>query len=452
MLPYPVRTGRLKATGELARIVAVGCAKLLGESEMAAKKSAGSKLGKAKRKQAMGSGSLHGSEKAIPPRKSPTAKATIRANLAEGGPLNLEQALEIVQTVSAEKLPTKRHAKRAAKKASTLKARTASRAKAASDAELPTVESVGIARENLAQHQQDLIDKRTNEYTALMRLLKKHGVASGAAAPQVRSGPKRGMTVRTAGRSVENPLQVFAEGDSWFDYPVPFFGGGVIPRLQRLLGVPILNLAKAGEEVRMMLGVKQRELIAKRFRNGCPAGGAWDAMLFSGGGNDIVGEPMSLWVREFRPGVPPEQFLHQSRFASALAIVQAGYEDLIQMRDELSPATHLFFHTYDFAIPDGRGVCHLGPWLKPTFQLRKFPSTVTVASEVVKLMLRQFASMLKSLAATRSQITVLETQGTLGPSAASWHNELHPSAAGFDQIVKLFHRQLVRVFPDRIPD
>jgi hypothetical protein len=26
------------------------------------------------------------------------------------------------------------------------------------------------------------------------------------------------------------PLQIFAEADSWFDYPVPFFGGGIIPR------------------------------------------------------------------------------------------------------------------------------------------------------------------------------------------------------------------------------
>jgi hypothetical protein len=54
------------------------------------------------------------------------------------------------------------------------------------------------------------------------------------------------------------PLQIFAEADSWFDYPVPFFGGGIIPRLENRLGVPILNLAKAGDEVRCMLGVEER--------------------------------------------------------------------------------------------------------------------------------------------------------------------------------------------------
>ena len=35
------------------------------------------------------------------------------------------------------------------------------------------------------------------------------------------SKPKKGTPAR--------PLHVFAEGDSWFDYPVPLFGGGVIP-------------------------------------------------------------------------------------------------------------------------------------------------------------------------------------------------------------------------------
>ena len=55
----------------------------------------------------------------------------------------------------------------------------------------------------------------------------------------------------------------FRRGDSWFDYPVPFFGGGIIPRLENRLGVPILNLAKAGDEVRYMLGVEERTLLSR---------------------------------------------------------------------------------------------------------------------------------------------------------------------------------------------
>ena len=88
-------------------------------------------------------------------------------------------------------------------------------------------------------------------------------------------------------------------------------------------------------------------------------GGPWDAMLFSGGGNDIVDNPMALWIRDYDPALPPAQPIHQPRLDAALALVRAGYEDLIGSARRLSPATQIFFHAYDFAIPDGRKVCHL---------------------------------------------------------------------------------------------
>ena len=134
-----------------------------------------------------------------------------------------------------------------------------------------------------------------------------------------------------------DPLQIFAEGDSWFDYPVPFFGGGIIPRLEDRLGVPILNLAKAGDEVRYMLGVEERATLTEHLTDGSPAGGPWDVLLFSGGGNDIVDNPMALWVKDWNPAMPPAAHIHKARFDAALALVRAGYEDLIELRNELSP-------------------------------------------------------------------------------------------------------------------
>ena len=196
------------------------------------------------------------------------------------------------------------------------------------------------------------------------------------------------------------PLQIFAEGDSWFDYPVPFFGGGIIPRLENRLGVPILNLAKAGDEVRYMLGVEERKLLIEHFTNGCPAGGPWDVLLFSGGGNDIVDNPMALWVKDWNPAMPPADHIHQPRFDAALALVRAGYEDLIALRDKLSPTTHLVFHGYDFAIPDGRGICYLA-------RGSSRPSTCANSRRArrhrrsYKAMLQQFAAMLTSLPLSR---------------------------------------------------
>ena len=319
-----------------------------------------------------------------------------------------------------------------------LKAPVARGAKRALAAAPPTPATVGLERRTLRKKQALERKQRIKDYRATLSIMKKRGVKG--------LGPKRPLAGRAL-KQAAKPLQVFAEGDSWFDYPVPFFGGGIVPRLEDKLGVPILYLAKAGDEVRYMLGVEERKLLIQQFTNGCPAGGPWDAMLFSGGGNDIVDNPMALWIRDFNAGVPPSALIHQARFDAALTLVRAGYEDLIALRDALSPQTHLFFHGYDFAIPDGRGVCFLGPWLKPTFDLRGFPSQAS-RFDVMKVMLAKFAQMLGTL--TSPTVTFIDGQGTLTPQPSSWHNELHPSKAGFNAFAALFHQKLKAVFPTRV--
>ena len=196
-----------------------------------------------------------------------------------------------------------------------------------------------------------------------------------------------------------------------------------------------------------MLGVEERAILTEHLTNGCPAGGPWDALLFSGGGNDIVGNPMALWVSDWNPALPPAELIQKTRFDSALALVRAAYEDLIALRDRLSPTTQLVFQGYDFAIPDGRGICGYGPWLKPTFDLCKFP-TLAAGQAVVKAMLEQLAAMLTSLADPK--VTFINGQGTLAPQTGSWHNELHPAKAGFEKFADIFQQQLKVLFPDRV--
>jgi hypothetical protein len=303
--------------------------------------------------------------------------------------------------------------------------------------------AVGIARQQLDRERREERKRRIDDYKATMDIMKRRG----ARRPRRKSAAKAALTDSTAKGESFVPLQIFAEGDSWFDYPVPFFGGGIIPRLETRLGVPILNLAKAGDEVRFMLGVKERTVLAGQFSAGSPSGGPWDVLLFSGGGNDFVDNPMALWVKDFDPAIPPANHINQPRFSAALALVRAGYEDLITMRDQLSPSTHLVFQGYDFALPDGRGVCFLGPWLKPTFDLRRFP-TRDAAAQVVKAMLQQFAAMLASLVAPK--VTFINGQGTLAPKPSSWANELHPAKAGFEKFADIFHSELEKLFPDRV--
>ena len=96
-------------------------------------------------------------------------------------------------------------------------------------------------------------------------------------------------------------FRILAEGDSWFDYPSP--GGGVVTHLGKLLKkAAILNLAHAGDELRQMLSLAQRDEIEERLKQGQRRGMPFDALLFSGGGNDIVGDQFCQWLRPFTSG------------------------------------------------------------------------------------------------------------------------------------------------------
>ena len=47
-------------------------------------------------------------------------------------------------------------------------------------------------------------------------------------------------------------------------------------------------------------------------------------------------------------------------------------------------------------------------------------------------------------------VTFINGQGTLPQQAASWHNELHPTRAGFDKFAAIFREKLKQLFPARV--
>jgi hypothetical protein len=151
------------------------------------------------------------------------------------------------------------------------------------------------------------------------------------------------------------PLMLLAHGDSWFDYPcdgntlTPFSTSDIITHLKDM-GNPkpkILNLSHFGDATTDEMGLqKQKRLIAaltnpKNWLNGKP-----DAILFSGGGNDIAGDPFCIYLNYKNSGLPG---LDASRFAGRLASVEASYRDLFQFRDRYAAGVPIFGHSYDFA-------------------------------------------------------------------------------------------------------
>jgi hypothetical protein len=251
--------------------------------------------------------------------------------------------------------------------------------------------------------------------------------------------------------TARRPLNMLANGDSWFDYPLGSFPGvhtDVIAALEKL-GSPapiILNLAHYGDTTVQELGLVRQQRIAAAISD--PRNGRFDGILLSGGGNDIAGDALAIWLVDAdQVGHDPDRAVDQSRFAAGLQMIRASYLDLVSIRDRLLSGAPIFAHSYDFPRPTGQGVCTLGPWLKPALEYCGWTDQETGAG-IIAGMLKQFAAVLDQLVTEVPNFIHVRTHGTVQP--LGWANELHPNPAGFVAIAGKFHSALSERFPDRI--
>lgn len=231
------------------------------------------------------------------------------------------------------------------------------------------------------------------------------------------------------------PLNLFADGDSWFDYPLPpLQHTDVMAQLPNLSARQpfILNLAHHADEARDKLGVQQRLRIEQSLTH--PAHGPFDAILFSGGGNDTVGDQFCLWLND-AAGLNPAQALNLARLSNVIGVVRSAYGDLISIRDRIAPPMPVLIHGYDFAIPTGTGVCGFGPWLKPSLEYRQWMN-LPMNTQIVHAFLLQFDALMQQIETAHKNVIYIRTQGTL--VATDWTNELHPNPGGFAKIAQKF--------------
>jgi hypothetical protein len=231
--------------------------------------------------------------------------------------------------------------------------------------------------------------------------------------------------------------RIFAEGDSWFKYPL---GDAVISQLEGLIGTPIANFAWPGAESRQLLGVHEREEIERRLRDGPEKGKKFDILLFSGGGDDIVGDPMVLFLNRYDPKHPQNPILNTDRFNKILDLVMDAYRDLVSLRNQHSSDTLIVGHVYDYAWATGIGACGYGPWLRPSLDYAQVPRGGAQHAVLIE-MLQRFEARLTALAAAAGKFIVVPTHGTL-TTEPEWANELHPKDPGFHKFALKFRDAL----------
>jgi hypothetical protein len=249
------------------------------------------------------------------------------------------------------------------------------------------------------------------------------------------------------------PLVMLAHGDSWFDYPLS--GNGlslwdtdIIAHLRGMgkINPIILNISHYGDATTSEMSFPKQERLISSLQDSANwmESGRPDAILFSGGGNDVVGDQFCIYVNYALPGATG---LNTGRFEKALSAVQASYLDLFAFRDRYAPGVPIIGHCYDFPIPNGIHPACAGPWLKPSLDYCGWD--LPHGTEIVRTALSDFKTMLLGLAAHAiNNFSAVDTQGAL--AAADWANELHPYPNGFKALAEKFAAALHAKFPERI--
>ncbi len=222
----------------------------------------------------------------------------------------------------------------------------------------------------------------------------------------------------------DHTYPIIAEGDSWFSHPL---NTTVIDVLQSQ-GYDILNIAKAGDTIENMVGhpTYLGDLARKTVKT----------FLFSGGGNDILGnlEAVIELYDVGHPNVSDAAWYIRPQFDADLENVKSYYRLLLSQIRRASPDTVLVVHGYAHAIAQAHGV-----FIGDKFESRGFDllnaKQNALAQAIITIMIDRFNTFLKSFA-NSSNVDYVDFRPIVGKS--NWFDELHPNGATAQRMAKLY--------------
>ncbi|MUT27348.1 MULTISPECIES: hypothetical protein [Mesorhizobium] len=232
-------------------------------------------------------------------------------------------------------------------------------------------------------------------------------------------------------------------GDSWFQFPL--FLSDVIDQLGDTYS--IWSLDAAGDTLENMVSHQQRHFQGLRRWKGVAK-----LLLFSGSGNDIVGEDpdgvsvLTKILRPFEPGKPAAWYLETGEFHRRLATLKGLYERLFKEVANEFPGLPVLCHGYDHAIPafpqDKRNPlwARQDQWLTGPMVRRLGILDPTLRREIIANLIDRLNAMLIGLCGgnaggTHKNAFHVDVRGVVRDR---WADELHPTDRGFTDVTKRF--------------
>jgi hypothetical protein len=262
--------------------------------------------------------------------------------------------------------------------------------------------------------------------------------------PPTTQAPAESLDMWAAGNQSLKRLCVI-EGDSWYNYPVP--GAiGIDEALRRNFGYAFYRrrYSNFGDTLEnMTLGPNWPDV------RSAIAASKPKVMLISGGGNDIAGPQFVSYVRHRQLSASPPMPIRQD---SLDVLFRESFEPCLRKLStdvlQASPETLIFMHGYAHAIPDGRFVnlivTQIGPWLKPSFDVKEWlfgPLTIDGVAGLID----SFNELLADMARTLPNFVYVDLRPVV--KSSDWVNELHLSNDGFARCADTIHQSILKRIP-----
>jgi len=269
--------------------------------------------------------------------------------------------------------------------------------------------------------------------------------------------------LNSAGRPEEFDLVervLLAQGDSWFSIGSipPGLTSNLLAQMEFTRSAAVVNCARPGIELTHMTDSSSqqtfRKLLAGRFAV------KWDAILFSGGGNDLIDaaqvgpdeQPqLRLLATAAERGPNPasgDDYVSAPGWQTFETHLTTVFDALVALRDSgINHQVPMVFHTYAHLMPRPAPVTpRHGPWLQPAMIAFEVPTQDWLA--VSSALMDRLADLLERLMAahraadpgcelhlvdSRPVPLVLGDRDATGPSGDSF-NEIHPTRDGYTKL------------------
>ena len=222
-------------------------------------------------------------------------------------------------------------------------------------------------------------------------------------------------------------LNIVSEGDSWFAYPPNWIIAGKPSNLISHISsstrkkANFLTMASNGDEAVDMVSGKQKHQLVDilRWHTKAKKRKPVDLLLFSGGGNDIVGEnDFERFIKPYKKSYTTgKECVNLPRLKRKAKQIALAYQELLDIRDHYSPKTLIMTHTYDYPHPSLTGGEFLGGLIKTQAWMKRFMDKAGIKealqADVIKVFMDTMATEILKVAKEREGFIVIDSRGTL---------------------------------------